>query len=171
MGGLKFSDWLLDPIGGLVGENKVGKAIHGMTDPIASGTRGMYEGYKKNKIRGAIGGLSDTAAYGIGDFVSPYFTDKEGDNPIYDRVGPIMAGYWGGPIFGGIADAYARGSKYSEVGDVGGGSIAGGFGNMFGGSNPTSSPSSTQSSPWSFDNITLPKSRYLPSTSTPFNPM
>ena len=131
--GWQLEDFL-DPVGKIIdSDNKYVNTFHGLFDPIASGSRRIVEGKKEGGWRGAIGGLSDAAAWGAGDFISPLYTDKEGDNPIYDRVGPIMAGYWGGPIFGGIADKYAQGSKYSEVGDLGLGSLASGFGDSFGG--------------------------------------
>lgn len=130
---------IVDPIGSVVGDNKyvnAGRAIvsggaAGLSD---MGTRRIVEGIRDNGLRGAVGGLNDAATWGAGDVIQPLYTDEEGDNPFYDRIGPIMAGYWGGPLAGMAADYWVQGSKYSEVGDFGGGSIAGIGGSGWGGS-------------------------------------
>lgn len=127
-------EWLFNPLAKMAGNNKTLRTVHGIVDPAGYGTKRIPEGYKKGGVRGAFGGLSDTAAFGAGDFLSPQFTDKVGDNPIYDRVGPIMAGYWGGPVLGSIADEYAKGSKYNEVGNMRGGLLSSGAG-MYTGAN------------------------------------
>uniref|UniRef100_A0A6H1ZBN0 Uncharacterized protein n=1 Tax=viral metagenome TaxID=1070528 RepID=A0A6H1ZBN0_9ZZZZ len=125
-------DWLISPLAKLAGDNKWLKSLAGIANPLDVGVSNIRKGYKTGGIRGAIGGLSDTAAFGAGDFISPLYTDKQGDNPIYDRIGPIMAGYWGGPLAGFAADKYAQGSKYSEVGDLSGGSLSSGIGSYTG---------------------------------------
>lgn len=139
-GELGFGSWFTDPVGQLIenkGDNKYLKTLHGLTDPVASGPFNIEKGYDKGGWRGAFGALSDTAAYGIGDTISPQYTKPSGDNPIYDTVGPIMAGYWGGPFAGFAADEWAKGSEYDTVGKYHIGTLVGGgsdFFNMNGGS-------------------------------------
>lgn len=136
----KHAEDIVDPIGSAVGDNKyvnagralVSGGVAGLSD---MGTRRIVEGIKENGLRGAVGGLSDAATWGAGDVIQPLYTDEQGDNPFYDRIGPIMAGYWGGPFAGALADYWTKGSKYSEVGDLNLGSMAGMFGSGYGGNN------------------------------------
>jgi hypothetical protein len=134
MGLFSFLKKIVDPVGALLGtDNKVVNAISGLTNPAALGSRRIIEGAETGGLRGAIGGLSDAAAYGAGDFISPLYTTPEGNNPIYDRVGPIMAGFFGGPLAGSAADAWASGSEYDDVANLHLGSIAGFGGEGWGG--------------------------------------
>lgn len=130
------TDWL-DPIGTVLGnDNKYINALYGLANPFARGGKEIVEGYKRAGWHGAAGALSDAAAYGAGDFISPYYTEKDtGANPIYDRVGPIMAGWFGGPLAGMAADEFVKGTKYDEVANLNLGSLAGLAGGGYGGQN------------------------------------
>lgn len=127
---------IVDPVGAIVGtDNKYVNAARGVLEPPgALGSRRIIEGAETGGLRGAIGGLSDAAAWGAGDFISPLYTTPEGYNPIYDRVGPIMAGYFGGPIAGSVADYWAKDSPYNETAKLHLGSVAGLGGEGWGGS-------------------------------------
>jgi hypothetical protein len=129
---------IVDPIGAVVGDNKYVNAARNLMSGGAAGlsdmgSRAIVEGAQENGLRGALGGLSDAASWGAGDVIQPLYTKETGDNPFYDRIGPIAAGYFGGPLAGGLADWWARGSEYDEVGNLNLGSAAGLFGKGWGG--------------------------------------